>query len=171
MFFIFIFVKGMRVIFKPKFIFDNITDITIEFLKDNAIKGLLVDVDNTLTVAHANPTLKNGVEEWLLKMKEAGIGVIILSNAKEKRIKPFAQKIGLDFNALSLKPLPFGYLKAVRKLGLKKNKTAIVGDQLFTDILGGKLSGVKTILVTDITPEDKTSFKIRRSIEKKILSR
>ena len=165
------FVKGMSLIFKPKFIFDNITDITIEFLKENSIKGLLVDVDNTLTIAHANPTLKKGVDEWLLKMQESGIGVIILSNAKKERVQPFAEKIGLNFIGLSLKPLPFNYIKGVRRLNLKNKHTAIVGDQLFTDILGGKLAGVKTILVTDITPEDNISFKIRRSIEKKILSR
>lgn len=165
------FVKGMSLIFKPKFIFDNITDITVEFLKENSIKGLLVDVDNTLTIAHANPTLKNGVEAWLAKMKENEIEVIILSNAKKERIKPFAQKIGLDFIGLSLKPLPFNYIKGAKTLNLKRKETAIVGDQLFTDILGGKLAGVKTILVTDITPEDKTSFKIRRKLEKKILSR
>ncbi len=161
----------MSLIFKPNFIFDNITDITPEFLKENSIKGLLVDVDNTLTIAHANPTLKSGVSEWLLKMQESGIGVIILSNAKEKRIKPFAEKIGLRYLAMSLKPLPFNYLKGAQALNIKKEETAIVGDQIFTDILGGNLAGVKTILVTDITPEDKLSFKIRRRLEKIILSR
>lgn len=167
----YVFVKGMSLIFKPKFILNNITDITLEFLKENSIKGLLVDVDNTLTIAHANPTLKNGVEVWLENMKDNGIEVIILSNAKKERIKHFAGKVGLDFIGLSLKPLPFNYIKGAKALNLKRKETAIVGDQIFTDILGGKLSGVQTILVTDITPEDKLSFKIRRKIEKKILSR
>ena len=161
----------MSLIFKPKFIFDKLTDVTPDFLKENNIKGLLVDVDNTLTIAHANPTLKDGVEEWLLNMQNNGIKVIILSNAKKERIKPFAKKINLDFIGLSLKPLPFNYIKGAKMLNVKGKETAIVGDQLFTDILGGKLAGVNTILVKDITPEDKISFKIRRKIEKKILSR
>ena len=161
----------MSLIFKPKFIFDKLTDVTPDFLKENNIKGLLVDVDNTLTIAHANPTLKDGVEEWLLNMQNNGIKVIILSNAKKERIKPFAKKINLDFIGLSLKPLPFNYIKGANMLNVKGKETAIVGDQLFTDILGGKLAGINTILVKDITPEDKISFKIRRKIEKKILSR
>lgn len=154
---------------KPQFMFDNITDISLEFLERQSIKGLLVDVDNTLTTAHASGILKNGVESWIQNMLSNGIKILILSNAKTKRIKPFAQKIGLEFQALSLKPLPFRYIKAAKKIKLKRKEIAIIGDQLFTDILGGNLAGVKTILVTDITPEDKLSFKIRRNLEKKIL--
>ena len=154
---------------KPQFVFDNITDVSLEFLQKNSIKGLLVDVDNTLTTAHASGVFKKGVDAWLEEMNSSGIKILILSNAKIERIKPFAQKIGLEFQSLSLKPLPFRYIKAVKKLKLKRKETAIIGDQLFTDILGGNLAGVKTILVTEITPEDKLSFKIRRSLEKKIL--
>ncbi len=160
----------MRVtILRPQFIFDNITNVTLEFLNDQSIKGLLVDVDNTLTTAHASGILKEGVAQWLEQLKANGIKIIILSNAKKERIKPFAEKIGLDFQALSLKPLPFKYFKAIKRLKLKREQTAIIGDQLFTDILGGNLAGIKTILVTDITPENKISFKIRRNLEKKIL--
>lgn len=156
---------------KPHYILNCITDITVGFLKENNITALLLDVDNTMSVAHGNKTLREGLSEWLSKMKENGISLIILSNAKKERAKRFADSVGLPVVGLAAKPLPFGYLKAVKSLKVKCKNAAMVGDQVFTDILGGKLSGVKTILVTDITPEDKLNFKIKRSLEKKLLKR
>ena len=157
--------------FKPNFILNSVTDITAEFLDKNNIKALLLDVDNTLSVAHANKTLRNGVAQWLSDMREADIPMMILSNAKKKRAIRFADSVGLDVVGLAAKPLPFGYFRAVKKLKIKRKNVAIVGDQIFTDVMGGNLSGVKTILVTDITPEDKPFFKFKRKLEKKMLKR
>ena len=156
---------------KPHYILNCITDITVGFLKENNITALLLDVDNTMSVAHGNKTLRTGLPEWLSKMKENGISLIILSNAKKERAKRFADSVGLPVVGLAAKPLPFGYLKAVKSLKVKRKNAAMVGDQVFTDILGGKLSGVKTMLVTDITPEDKLNFKIKRKLENKLLKR
>lgn len=155
--------------FKPTFIFNSITDISSEFLDKNNIEALLLDVDNTLSVAHGNKTLKDGVPEWLSAMRENDISMMILSNAKKKRAKLFADSVGLDVLGLAAKPLPFGYIKAARLLGKKRKNVAIVGDQIFTDVMGGNLSGIKTLLVTDITPEDKPFFKIKRSLERIML--
>ena len=157
--------------FKPNYILNSVTDITVEFLDKNNIKALLLDVDNTLSVAHANKTLRNGVAQWLSDMREADIPMMILSNAKKKRAIRFADSVGLDVVGLAAKPLPFGYFRAVKKLKIKRKNVAIVGDQIFTDVMGGNLSGVKTILVTDITPEDKPFFKFKRKLEKKMLKR
>lgn len=157
--------------FKPNYILNSVTDITPEFLDKNNIKALLLDVDNTLSVAHANKTLRNGVAQWLSDMREADIPMMILSNAKKKRAIRFADSVGLDVVGLAAKPLPFGYFRAVKKLKIKRKNVAIVGDQIFTDVMGGNLSGVKTILVTDITPEDKPFFKFKRKLEKKMLKR
>ena len=157
--------------FYPNHIFNNITEITSEFLESNNIKGLLLDVDNTLTTEHKSKVLRDGVGEWICKMKESGVALIILSNAKTDRAKVFAHTIGLDAIGMAAKPLVHGYLMAAKKLGLKRKQIAMVGDQIFTDTLGGKLSGIKTILVTDITPESSMSFRIRRKLEKKILKK
>ncbi|MEE0927671.1 MAG: YqeG family HAD IIIA-type phosphatase [Acutalibacteraceae bacterium] len=157
--------------FKPHFIKNSITDISVEFLKQNNISALLLDVDNTMSVAHANKTLRPGLGEWMQLMKENGITLMILSNAKTPRAKLFAQSVGLSVIGMAAKPLPFGYLKAARTLDLPKKHIAMVGDQIFTDVLGGNISGVKTIWVTDITPEDKTFFKIKRYFERIMLKR
>ena len=157
--------------FKPHYIYNSITDVTVEFLQEKGIKALLLDVDNTLSVAHADKTLRQGVPEWLSLMKENGVPLMILSNAKTKRAKVFADSVGLDVIGLSAKPLPFGYVKAAKRLGVKRKHVAMVGDQIFTDVMGGRLAGVKTVWVTDITPEDKTLFKIKRYFERIMLKR
>ncbi len=156
---------------RPHYIINCITDISVEFLNNNNITALLLDVDNTMSVAHGDKTLRKGLPEWLSEMKENEISLMILSNAKTARAKRFADSVGLPVVGLAAKPLPFGYLKAARKLGVSRKNIAMVGDQIFTDVLGGNLSGVKTILVTDITPEEKAGFKIKRYFERIMLKR
>ena len=155
--------------FKPNFIFNSFLDITPDFLRDNNIKALLLDVDNTLTYAHRTKKLRDGAEEWFSLMRENGIGLIVLSNAERERAKAFGESIGLPIIGGSAKPLPFGYLKAAKQLGLKRRELLMVGDQIFTDTLGARLSGIKAALVTDITPEEGWSFRLRRRLEKIIL--
>ncbi len=157
--------------FKPHYIFDKITDISVDFFKEKKIKGLLLDIDNTISQGHKNKTLREGFSEWLSAVKQSGIDVIILSNAKTNRAQEFAATIGLDAVGFAAKPLPFAYFRAVKKLGLERKEVAVIGDQIFTDILGGRLSGVKTILVTDIMPENSFGFKIKRFFERIMLKR
>lgn len=151
--------------FKPHIKLDRVTEITVELLKRYEITALILDVDNTLSTHHGQ-VLTDGLEDWLIYMKENGIKLTVLSNSKRKRVEPFAAKINLDFLSLGLKPLPFGYLRAVKALGEKRKNCAIVGDQIFTDIIGGNTVGVKTVLLTPIKPEDGWSFKLRRRLEK-----
>ena len=152
---------------KPKIKVERVTNITPQILKKYDINALILDVDNTLSTHHGQ-ILTDGLLEWIDLMKQNGIFLTVLSNSKEKRVKPFAEKINLEYISLGLKPLPFGYLRAMKKYSLKRKNTAIVGDQIFTDILGGNLVGIKTILLTPIKPEDGLSFKIRRRLEKVI---
>ena len=152
-------------ILKPKIKLEKVTDITCEILNKYNITALILDVDNTLSTHHGQ-ILTDGLAEWLDEMKKCGIKLTVLSNSKRKRVEPFAQKIGLDFISLGLKPLPFGYLRALRALSVKKKNAAIVGDQIFTDIIGGNFIGLNTILLTPIKLEDGFSFRVRRSIER-----
>ncbi|MCI8360135.1 MAG: YqeG family HAD IIIA-type phosphatase [Clostridiales bacterium] len=154
----------------PDYRVRRVTDIKPAFLRELGVGALLLDVDNTLST-HGGQTPLKGLAEWIRSMREQGILLLIVSNARKRRVEPFAGRLGLDFQALSLKPLPFGYLRAVRRLGLKRRQAAIVGDQLFTDALGGNLAGVTTILVEPILAEKGRSFVLRRKWEKRILSR
>ena len=150
---------------KPHIKLDSVTDITLEILKKYNITDLILDVDNTLSTHHGH-VLTDGLEDWLKLMSENNIGLMVLSNSKEARVKPFAEKIGLPFISLGLKPLPFGYIRALKAMGSKRKNTAIVGDQIFTDVLGGSFVGVKKILLTPIKLETTAGFKFKRKIEK-----
>lgn len=157
-------------LFIPDIKLERVTDINVELLEKFGIEALILDVDNTLSTHHGQ-ILTDGLSEWLSYMKENGIKLTVLSNSKRKRVEPFAKKIDLAFISLGLKPLPFGYIRALKALGTYRKNTAIVGDQIFTDIIGGKAVGVRTVLLTPIKPEDGWSFKVRRKLEKKIISR
>ena len=154
----------------PDIKLERITDISLELLNKFDIKALLLDVDNTMSTHHGT-VLTEGLMEWIAEMQQNGIKLCVLSNSKEKRVCQLAHKIGLPYISLGLKPLPTGYLRGVKRLGEKRKNVAIVGDQIFTDILGGNIVGVRTILLTLIKAEDGWSFKLRRRLEKKIISK
>lgn len=155
-------------IFNATIYLRRITEITIEDLQQNGITALMLDVDNTLSTHHGT-VLVDGLWEWLDTMHQNGIKLMVVSNSKFKRIKPFAEKIGLDFISLACKPLPFGYFKAMRRLNVKRQSVAIVGDQLFTDIIGANMIGIKSVLVRPVKLESGWSFKVRRYLERQIL--
>lgn len=152
---------------KPDIKLHGITNITVELLNKFDIKALLLDVDNTMSTHHGT-VLTDGLLDWIADMQQNGIKLMVLSNSKRHRIQPFAARIGLPFISLGCKPLPTGYLRGVRELGEKRKNVAIVGDQIFTDVLGGNVVGVKTILLTPIKLEAGWSFKVRRNLEKKL---
>ncbi len=155
-------------IFKSNLILKRITEITPEMLNSLGVKALLLDVDNTLSTHHGT-ILVDGLPEWLETMDNYGIKTVVVSNSKRFRIEPFAGRIGRTFVSLACKPLPFGYAKGRKMAGVKKRECAIVGDQIFTDVLGANLYGIKSILVRPVKLEDGWSFKVRRFFEKKLL--
>lgn len=152
---------------KPDIKLDRITEITPELLKKLGIKALLLDVDNTMSTHHGTE-LVNGLTEWFELMKQNGIKLMVLSNSLRHRIEPFAKRIGLPFISSGLKPLPSGFLRGAKKLGEKRKNIAIVGDQIFTDTLGGNAAGLKTILLTPIKPESSLRFRFKRKLEKAV---
>ena len=143
---------------KPNIKLKRITDITPGLLKSRNIRGLILDVDNTLSTHHGQK-LTDGLESWLALMRENGIALVILSNSKE---------INLPYVSLGLKPLPFKFRRALRVIKTGRKNTAIVGDQIFTDTLGGNLFGVTTILLDPIKPESSARFKFKRRLERAV---
>lgn len=154
--------------FKPTYVFDKVGEITPEFLHKKQIKGLLLDLDNTLTT-HNNPVPPQSSLDWLDKMRAAGIKLMIVSNNHAPRVTPFAEQLGLDFVSEGKKPLTFGYTRAIKRLGLEKRSVAAVGDQIFTDVLGSNLKGIRSIFVFPIEPETSLPFRFKRAIEKAFL--
>lgn len=150
---------------KPDYRFDKITDIKAEDLKKVGAKLLLLDADNTLSF-HGSQTPFPGVPEWISEIKKSGFELVIISNNSERRIKPFAENLGLPFVYKSAKPLPKGFKKAAENFGISPKETAVIGDQLFTDVLGGKIFGSKVFLTEPLGPETDFFIKVKRKIEK-----
>lgn len=151
-------------LFCPTAMREGVTGLTPEFLRGMGVEALLLDVDNTIAT-YTSHTPAEGAVEWARKMVESGFRVIIVSNNYKKRVGPFAHKFGLDFISFAMKPLPFGYLRARRRLGVKRRECAIVGDQIFTDVVGANLCRMQSVLLTPIEPEEGLSFRIRRYFE------
>ncbi len=150
---------------KPTVALRSVTDISIELLKKLDTDAILLDVDNTL----APPTTHvpyDGVQEWIDRIKGSGIHIVICSNNYTRRIKPFSDSVGLDCVAMSFKPFPIGFIRAKRKLKEKPQSVLVVGDQVYTDILGANLAGMKSILLVPQSEEKGLSIKIRRRMEK-----
>jgi len=158
-------------IFFPDYLTEKVVTLTPEKLTALGISALLLDVDNTLTT-HDNPVPYDGVMDWLESLKQAGFALVIVSNNHPERVEPFAKLLGLPYVADGAKPLPTGYRRAVELLGmtLEKEKAAAVGDQIFTDIIGGKLRGVRKIMDTEITPEHGWFFKVKRRLEQWLMT-
>ena len=157
-------------IFKPEFWLRNVLSIDESFLKDNKIEALILDLDNTLSM-HGNPMEEEGITDWLAKMNGLGVKMMVVSNNTNRRVSPLAKKLGLSYIANGAKPLTFGINKALKSLGSDKSKTAVVGDQIFTDIMGGNFAGTRTILVEPFHLEKNILFKIKRKAESLVFKR
>lgn len=154
--------------FKPHYVFDSIADITMEFLQTEGISALILDLDNTLTT-HNNPVPRPEIKKWLDMIKSCGFPMLILSNNHYDRVKPFADALGLDFVCDGRKPLTSGYKKAAERLGVDKSGIAAVGDQIFTDVLGCNLSGIRSIFTYPIVYETGFWFRVKRAIERPLI--
>lgn len=146
---------------------ERVTYVSIDVIKKLNIKAILLDVDNTIA-AHGSCEPFEGVVDWLHMLKENKIKVLLSSNNFKKRVEPFALKLGLPFISFSLKPFGIGFMRAKNFLREKNENILVVGDQVFTDILGANLVGMKSILLKPQSNEDPLSVRIKRKFEKRI---
>ncbi len=154
----------------PDYIFKSVDRISPQFLHERGIRALVLDVDNTLT-AHDSQELAPGVADWIERMRDAGIALRISSNNTAARVRPFAEKLGLPFVSFSLKPAPRGLRIARRALGVEKREMALVGDQVFTDMLAAKFYGITVLMVQPVAPDFKWNIRFKRVLERPILAR
>jgi hypothetical protein len=152
----------------PDLYFKKVEDITIEILIKNKIKLLILDVDNTLIDYYKN--LSEDVINWTKEMRGQGIKLYILSNTNNKeKVEKVAKKIEVPYKYFGMKPLKRGFKYIEKQTNIKTENIAVVGDQIFTDILGGNRSKMFTILVEPINKEKDYWYTAwKRPIENKI---
>lgn len=147
--------------------FNNVREITIEFLRENKIKALILDVDNTLIDYDKN--LHEETIKWAKNLKENGIKLYILSNSnKKEKVRTVAEKLKIEYEYFGKKPLKTGFKKVQKKLEEKAENIGVVGDQIFTDIFGGNRCKMFTILVEPIAQKDIWITLLKRPIENAI---
>ena len=151
----------------PNAYFNKVEEITIEFLKENKIKALILDVDNTLI--DYNKNLSKDVENWIKELKGQGIKLYILSNTNQKeKVETVANKLQITYKFFAKKPLKSGFLKIQKELKEEVENIAVVGDQIFTDIIGGNRCKMFSILVDPINEKDFWYTAWKRPLENKI---
>ena len=154
----------------PSLYLDSVKNINPTLLKKNNIKGLILDVDNTLIDYYRN--LVDGAEKWCEELKNEGNKCIILSNSnKRSKVEEVAEKLNIDYIMFAKKPLKSGFKRALSKLELKPEEVAVVGDQLFTDVIGAKRMNMFSILVKQVGEKDIFITKLKRPIENAIIKK
>jgi len=153
--------KGLQ----PDLFIKSVFILDINWLKKRGIKGILLDIDNTL-VTHKQKVPDEKVVELIKSFRENDIKVAIVSNARKKRVDIFNEKLGLYARYRAFKPSKRGFLKAMSDLNLNPEETAVIGDQLFTDIRGGNRIGLTTILVEPLDENEPVTVRVKRIFEK-----
>lgn len=153
----------------PSQFVESIHHIDIDQLKRNKIRAVITDLDNTL-VEWDRPEATPEVISWLGRLHDAGIQVTVVSNNNEERVQRFCAPLDLGFICAARKPTNRAFLQAVRQMNVTIAETVVIGDQLFTDVLGGNRLGFHTILVVPVAQTDGFWTRFNRQMERVALS-
>lgn len=129
----------------------SVTELTLPWLQARGIDGLLLDVDNTL-LAPREIALSEGVKAWLDALAAAKMPFGFVTNGRPGRVAVVARATGVPARPLAGKPLPFAFAREAKRLGIERSRIAMVGDQWWTDVMGGAAAGLQTVLVEPIQP-------------------
>ena len=158
----------MSLNFVPDFRFERFNDATPEFLTELGVKGVILDIDNTLE-PYENPEPGEQVLSWLSSLSEAGIKTAIVSNNNWERVVKFNENIGMPAYAKGKKPFKKNLLRAMADMGTTVENTVLMGDQVFTDVWAAHNAGIKAILVPPIKDKTDPFTKFKRVLEKPFL--
>ena len=154
----------------PKLYCKNVIKITPDYLKENDIKALILDVDNTLL--DFDLKIVEGLKEWHEDIKKNDIKCIILSNSnKTTKVKMVADLLGINYIKFAMKPLKRGFKKAQKELNIPNENIAVVGDQIFTDVIGANCSKMHSILVEPLAEKDLWMTRFKRPIEELVIKK
>ena len=152
----------------PDKIFGSFDEVTVDFLKENGISALILDVDNTL-IPYEEDVPRPAVLRWLRALADADIKVSFVTNNHKVRLERFNESLKLPAFANSFKPFLKNMRAAMRAMGSNKTNTANLGDQIFTDTWAGKRLGIRTFLVPPIKDKRDPFTRFKRLLEKPLL--
>ncbi len=147
----------------------SVLEIEARRLREAGIRGVILDLDNTLREWRGGP-LSEEVAAWLRGLAEAGLGVCLVSNNNPRKVAEVADAFGFPYVARAQKPRRKSFRRALGLLGTRPEETAVVGDQLFTDVLGGNRLGLYTILVAPLSRKEFVGTRFVRLLEKLVFA-
>jgi HAD superfamily phosphatase (TIGR01668 family) len=151
----------------PDAIVDRVEDIGTSMLAAWNVRGAIVDLDNTL-VPWNTADVSVAVRAWVESLKAAGIGVCVLTNNYTRRASSVAEMLGIPIIKGALKPSPLAFKDALRRLDVTAQQGVVIGDQLYTDVLGGKLLSMRAVLVTPLSTREFPTTKVVRWLERPV---
>lgn len=149
----------------PDLFVNSIMDIPLKELIKKGKKNIILDLDNTITEWN-NPEIKEDIVMWFECLSQYGISACLVSNNNGSRVREVAGKLGVPFVARATKPRRRAFKSAMNVLNCLPEESVVVGDQLFTDILGGNRMGIFTILVPPLSSREFIGTKIMRRFER-----
>lgn len=152
----------------PRRYLTDVAALDLGELWDAGKRALLLDRDNTV-VPRDTKVVPDAVVAWIARAHEMGFKLCFISNNWAKNVRPDAERFGAELVSRSAKPLPFAFWRALSKLSVSPREAVIVGDQVFTDVLGGNLAGVYTVLVQPQTTVDLAHTLVLRKLEAHVL--
>ena len=139
--------------FTPTSFIPRISDIDYAKLRADGVRGVIVDLDNTLVGYRAlAPDARDA--DWVLQASEHGIRVIMVTNNATPWARDIAKQLDIPIVANAHKPLGRGFRRALQLLDLTRESVIVIGDQLFADVLGARIFGLRVILVDPLVRHD-----------------
>ena len=154
---------------RPDLYYSSVHAIDLDALAQEGVNVLLIDLDNTLLPRDTNEITEEH-HSWARAAAEKGFGVCLVSNNWHERVQTVADELEFAIVSKAVKPLPFAFFKALKKMGAKRSEAAMIGDQVFTDILGGNLLQMRTILVEPLSQTDLPHTLLLRRMEGVLLA-
>jgi HAD superfamily phosphatase (TIGR01668 family) len=146
----------------------RVAAIDLDRLADNGFTGIVIDLDNTL-VGYRQQTPGDDDVRWIVAARERGLGVVIVTNNSTAWAMGVARDLGIPCIGNARKPLPGGFRRALKLLAMPRPAVIVIGDQLFTDVLGAKMFGLAVILVEPLVARDPFTTWPLRSLERWLL--
>lgn len=155
----------------PDRIFRNISEITPQLLESEGVSALVLDIDNTLAPRYV-PLPDDTLKAWIASLRDTNVKLYIISNNRSNRVSRFAKALDVPYFCNGMKPFPGAFLRAVKEMGIERGKVAAVGDQIYTDVCGAHLAGIRAWLVNPIDPKrENILLRLRRRLERPFLKR
>jgi HAD superfamily phosphatase (TIGR01668 family) len=158
----------MPVTLSPDLYYRSVGAIDLAGLRGRGVRALLVDLDNTLLPRDTSEFPAEALD-FAARIHQSGMVACLVSNNWHARVYAAARELGFELVPKALKPLPWGFRTGLRLLGATAGETAVVGDQLFTDILGGNILGMTTVLVAPLSRTDLPHTLVLRRLEALVL--